>query len=127
MAEGHLTRRYLENRHSIYNPSKGTVYPPTYMYARCLQAPRKPGPELLILSEALSMEEVQIKSQVIKADSSLANTLSRLANVRVQVELIQEDAKSLKQGFAEMAKRINVLTASYQEERDIILKRRTKA
>ena len=73
------------------------------------------------------MEEAQIKSQVINADSSLAATLSRLANVRVQVELIQEDTNSLKQGFSEMAKRINVLTASYHEERDRILKRRTKA
>jgi len=73
------------------------------------------------------MEEAQTKSQVIKADSSLTTTLSRLANVRVQVELIQEDIKRLKQGFSEMAKRINVLTASYHEERDIILKRRTKA
>jgi len=73
------------------------------------------------------MEEAQIKSQVIKADSSLTTTLSRLANVRVQVELIQEDTKRLKQGFSEMAKRINVLAASYHEERDIMLKQRTKA
>ena len=73
------------------------------------------------------MEEMQTESQVIKADSSLATTLSRLANVRVQVELIQEDTKSLKQGFADMARRVNVLTASFHEERDTILKRRTKA
>lgn len=73
------------------------------------------------------MEELQTKSQVIKADSSLTTTLSRLANVRVQVELIQEDTNSLKQGFADMAKRINVLNASFREERDTILKRRTKA
>lgn len=70
---------------------------------------------------------MQTESQVIKADSSLATTLSRLANVRVQVELIQEDTKSLKQGFADMARRVNVLTASFHEERDTILKRRTKA
>jgi len=75
----------------------------------------------------LSMEEVQIKAQVIKADSSLATTLLRLENVRVQVELIQEDANNLKQDFTEMAKRINALVASFNEERDIILKRRTKA
>lgn len=73
------------------------------------------------------MEEAQIKSEVIKADSSLATTLSRLANVRVQVELIQEDTNRLKQGFSDMAKRINVLTASHHAERDMILKRRTKA
>lgn len=83
--------------------------------------------EVNLARTKLSMEEVQIKSQAIKADSSLATTLSRLANVRVQVELIQEDTNSLKQGFADMAKRINVLTASYHEERDTILKRRTKA
>lgn len=88
----------------------------------------EPKPREVNLSRTrLSMEEAQIKSQVIKADSSLATTLSRLANVRVQVELIQEDTDSLKQGFSEMARRINVLTASYHEERDIILKRRTKA
>lgn len=86
----------------------------------------KPG-EVNLSRTRLSMEEAQIKSQVIKADSSLTTTLSRLANVRVQVELIQEDTKRLKQGFSEMAKRINVLTASYHEERDIMLKQRTKA
>lgn len=86
----------------------------------------KPG-EVNLSRAKLSMEEAQIKSPVIKADSSLATTLSRLANVRVQVELIQEDTNRLKQGFSEMAKRINVLTASYHEERDTILKRRTKA
>lgn len=73
------------------------------------------------------MEELQTKSQVIKGDSSLATTLSRLANVRVQVELIQEDTNSLKQGFGDMAKRINVLTTRFREERETILKRRTKA
>lgn len=73
------------------------------------------------------MEEIQIKAQVIKADSSLATTLLRLENVRVQVELIQEDANNLKQDFTEMAKRINALVASFNEERDIILRRRTKA
>ena len=59
------------------------------------------------------MEGAQTNSQVINAESSLATTLARLANVRVQVELIQEDTNSL--------------NASYQEEREIILKRRTKA
>lgn len=73
------------------------------------------------------MEEAQTSSQVINAESSLATTLARLANVRVQVELIQEDTISLKEGFAEITKRINVLNANYQEEREIILKRRTKA
>lgn len=73
------------------------------------------------------MEEAQTSSQVINAESSLATTLARLANVRVQVELIQEDTISLKEGFAEITKRINVLKANDQEEREIILKRRTKA
>lgn len=73
------------------------------------------------------MEEVHRKSQVIKADSSLANTLSRLENIRVQVELIQENTDNLKQDFKDMAKRINALAASYHDERDTILKRRTKA
>ena len=86
----------------------------------------KPG-EVNLNRAKLSMEEAQIQSQVIKADSSLETTLSRLAHVRVQVELIQEDTNRLKQGFSEMVKRINVLTASYHEERNTLLKRRTKA
>lgn len=73
------------------------------------------------------MEGAQTNSQVINAESSLATTLARLANVRVQVELIQEDTNSLKKGFAEITQRINILNASYQEEREIILKRRTNA
>ena len=73
------------------------------------------------------MEGAQTNSQVINAESSLATTLARLANVRVQVELIQEDTNSLKKGFAEITQRINILNASYQEEREIILKRHTKA
>ena len=73
------------------------------------------------------MEEVQTKSQVINADNSLETTLARLANVRVQVELIQEDTNRLKEGFAEITERINVLSACYHEEREIILRRRTKA
>lgn len=73
------------------------------------------------------MEGAQTNSQVTNAESSLATTLARLANVRVQVELIQEDTNSLKKGFAEITQRINILNASYQEEREIILKRRTKA
>lgn len=73
------------------------------------------------------MEGTQTNSQVINAESSLATTLARLANVRVQVELIQEDTNSLKKGFAEITQRINILNASYQEEREIILKRRTNA
>ena len=73
------------------------------------------------------MKEVQTKSQVINADNLLETTLARLANVRVQVELIQEDTNRLKEGFAEITERINVSSASYQEEREIILRRRTKA
>ena len=75
--------------------------------------------------------KVQMKSQVIKglkADTSIATTLSRLENVRVQVELIRDDTDNLKQYFTDMAKRIDILAASCRDEREIILlKRRTKA
>lgn len=72
--------------------------------------------------------KVQMKSQVIKADTSIASTLSRLENVRAQVELIREDTDNLKQYFTDMAKRIDVLAAHCRDEREIILlKRRTKA
>lgn len=74
------------------------------------------------------MEEDGINSgQVINADSSLATTLSRLENVRAQVELIQKDTNNLKQDFNEMANRINALAATCHHERDNILKRRAKA
>lgn len=108
---------------NIYNPSTRALSD------WCTHLSKRISLQKLIFSSRakLSMEEMQTESQVIKADSSLATTLSRLANVRVQVELIQEDTKSLKQGFADMARRVNVLTASFHEERDTILKRRTKA
>lgn len=108
---------------NIYNPSTRALSD------WCTHLSKRISLQKLMFSNRakLSMEEMQTESQVIKADSSLATTLSRLANVRVQVELIQEDTKSLKQGFADMARRVNVLTASFHEERDTILKRRTKA
>lgn len=74
-----------------------------------------------------STEEIQIKSQIVNADSSIATTLLRLENVRVQVELIQEDTNNLKEHFTDMAKRIDVLATRCHDERDFILKRRTKA
>ena len=67
------------------------------------------------------------KPRVQIADKSLETTLSGLANLRVQVEIIQEDTNSLKEDLKEISRRINVLTARYDEERENILKRRTKA
>lgn len=68
------------------------------------------------------------KAQVlIAADVSIAATLSRLENVRVQLELIQEDTNNLREDFKEISDRICTLAASCQEEGFIILKRRSKA
>lgn len=68
------------------------------------------------------------KAQVlIAADASLAATLSRLENVRVQLKLIQEDTNNLREDFKEISDRICTLAASCSEEGFIILKRRSKA
>lgn len=65
---------------------------------------------------------------LIAADAvSLAATLSRLENVRVQLELIQEDTNNLREDFKEITDRICTLASSCQEKGFIILKRRSKA
>ena len=89
------------------------------------------GKKLAITCPKHSMKEALVetnKAQVlIAADVSLAATLSRLENVRVQLELIQEDTNNLREDFKEISDRICTLAASCQEEGFIILKRRSKA
>ena len=89
------------------------------------------GKKLAITWPKHSMKEALTetnKAQVlIAADVSIAATLSRLENVRVQLELIQEDTNNLREDFKEISDRICTLAASCQEERFIILKRRSKA
>lgn len=89
------------------------------------------GKKLAITWPKHSMKEALTetnKAQVlIAADVSIAATLSRLENVRVQLELIQEDTNNLREDFKEISDRICTLAASCQEQGFIILKRRSKA
>ena len=89
------------------------------------------GKKLAITWPKHSMKEALTetnKAQVlIAADVSIAATLSRLENVRVQLELIQEDTNNLREDFKEISDRICTLAASCQEQGLIILKRRSKA